>query len=275
MLARNIHDEDTIELQLSPAELEGLTRAAEAAEAAEVQRAPEARRASETPEVPGAAERESPARAPAPLPVIASANTPALLPTAAHNLRSENSPAAAAVRATLERAPELVPAGSPQRQQPQQAQPLPEPSSPPHQTGRQFLGLQVAAAFAVAVAALVALFYYWPTPPASAPATSPVAPPATITAPAHEAAHQSAPTPPAVELTTNEPGPVRFPNPFDASEIFEFPPGTPYDEARDEVARQLLARARERSTIPPPNRKTTATNRPDAPDNEASLARQL
>jgi hypothetical protein len=40
--------------------------------------------------------------------------------------------------------------------------------------------------------------------------------------------------------------PVRFSNPFDASEVFEFPPGTNDDQARRSVATVLLQRARDR-----------------------------
>jgi hypothetical protein len=40
--------------------------------------------------------------------------------------------------------------------------------------------------------------------------------------------------------------PVRFRNPFDASEVFEFPPGTSDDSARESVAALLLQRARDR-----------------------------
>jgi hypothetical protein len=40
--------------------------------------------------------------------------------------------------------------------------------------------------------------------------------------------------------------PVRFTNPFDASEVFEFPPGTSSTYAHDAVAELLLQRARER-----------------------------
>jgi hypothetical protein len=40
--------------------------------------------------------------------------------------------------------------------------------------------------------------------------------------------------------------PVYFRNPFDASEVFEFPPGTSQAEAREAVADLLLKRARER-----------------------------
>jgi hypothetical protein len=40
--------------------------------------------------------------------------------------------------------------------------------------------------------------------------------------------------------------PTRFTNPFDTSEVFEFPPGTTQDAARESVAETLIERARER-----------------------------
>ncbi len=48
---------------------------------------------------------------------------------------------------------------------------------------------------------------------------------------------------------TQEPlpsAPTRFTNPFDASEVFVFPPGTSEDDARASVAEILLERARKR-----------------------------
>jgi hypothetical protein len=55
------------------------------------------------------------------------------------------------------------------------------------------------------------------------------------------------PGPPSqAELSEVENLPTRFTNPFDASEVFEFPPGTPTDSARESVAEVLLERARER-----------------------------
>ena len=44
---------------------------------------------------------------------------------------------------------------------------------------------------------------------------------------------------------------VRFKNPFDHREVFEFPAGTTRAEARDKVAQILLDRARERRTAMP------------------------
>jgi len=52
--------------------------------------------------------------------------------------------------------------------------------------------------------------------------------------------------PPQAELSQVNNAPTRFTNPFDASEVFEFPPGTPADSARASVAEVLLERARER-----------------------------
>jgi hypothetical protein len=43
--------------------------------------------------------------------------------------------------------------------------------------------------------------------------------------------------------------PIRFSNPFDASESFEFPPGTSDDRARQSMAATLLQRARDREGV--------------------------
>lgn len=51
------------------------------------------------------------------------------------------------------------------------------------------------------------------------------------------------------ESTATEPPPVQFTNPFDPSEVFEFPAGTSHAEARDAVAELLLKRAMERQEL--------------------------
>jgi len=51
---------------------------------------------------------------------------------------------------------------------------------------------------------------------------------------------------PASRTALSQASPTRFANPFDASEIFEFPAGTTQDAARDSVAEILFERARER-----------------------------
>ncbi len=48
-----------------------------------------------------------------------------------------------------------------------------------------------------------------------------------------------------------QPEPVRFANPFDKNEVFEFPAGTSKEEARDAVAHILLERASERRASDP------------------------
>ena len=66
------------------------------------------------------------------------------------------------------------------------------------------------------------------------------------------------PEPPAAEQAE----PVRFKNPFDRREVFEFPAGTTKAEARDKVAEILMDRARERRTAIPQHlrkKKTAAT----------------
>ena len=63
-------------------------------------------------------------------------------------------------------------------------------------------------------------------------------------------------TPPGATLPAESPPPpVQFRNPFDASEVFEFPPGTSDDSARELVAAMLLQRARDRHAMQEATRK--------------------
>jgi hypothetical protein len=57
---------------------------------------------------------------------------------------------------------------------------------------------------------------------------------------------------PVVTSGPTAPEPVRVKNPFDRSEVFEFPAGTSLDEARQSVADILMQRARERGIQPTP-----------------------
>jgi hypothetical protein len=52
----------------------------------------------------------------------------------------------------------------------------------------------------------------------------------------------------AFSASASRPMPVRFANPFDATEVFEFPPGTTPQYAREAVAEFLIDRARNRHT---------------------------
>lgn len=68
--------------------------------------------------------------------------------------------------------------------------------------------------------------------------------------PVHPPAVQVSPPPPPPPTPVEAPAPaaepVLFKNPFDRSEVFEFPPGTTKAEARDAVAKLLLDRAQGR-----------------------------
>jgi hypothetical protein len=91
----------------------------------------------------------------------------------------------------------------------------------------------IGAVFAVAAVAAVAAMYRFSDPARTAP---PVAAP-----PVLAQAEMELPDP-----APAEPPVVRVKNPFDESEVFEFPPGTPANVARDRVADILMKRAMER-----------------------------
>jgi len=59
---------------------------------------------------------------------------------------------------------------------------------------------------------------------------------------------------------SSEDSPRRFANPFDTTEVFEFPAGTTEDDARQSVAEILFERARERGT-----QTRTVKRAPDSP----------
>jgi hypothetical protein len=102
-------------------------------------------------------------------------------------------------------------------------------SSPPVKV----VTIRVPAAPAPAVAAI-------PPPPAATAPPSPV--PATAATAAAVVAAAPAPS-------TDQPATVRFVNPFDKKEVFEFPPGTSQADARDAVAELLAERARDRHGV--------------------------
>jgi hypothetical protein len=96
----------------------------------------------------------------------------------------------------------------------------------------------------VGICALAAGMLYGTAP---APAITPSPAPAEI-APEPPPPAAEKPQTPAAESPVVTP--VFFANPFDGSEVFEFPPGTSEREARDAVADALLKRARERLKVP-------------------------
>lgn len=90
----------------------------------------------------------------------------------------------------------------------------------------------------------------------------------------HQSETQIAPTPPVVAAPPSPPPAqvvsvaapeeihyVEVVNPFDATEVFKFPPGTSKSDARDQMAALLLERAIERKAHLPRARKLAAEQR--------------
>jgi hypothetical protein len=64
--------------------------------------------------------------------------------------------------------------------------------------------------------------------------------------PATAAVRPTAAFPPAASIASSPPPPVQVMNPFDPTEVFEFPAGTSPAESQDRMAQVLLQRARDR-----------------------------
>jgi hypothetical protein len=133
---------------------------------------------------------------------------------------------------------------------------------PPRKSRRFAVGLGMAAA----VAGLFGGLGYLATARAPHPipivADSGSRPTVAPEAPTSVPASALAPAPPVTPATPDVP--IRFKNPFDASEVFEFPAGTSRTEMRAAVAELLSQRARERQSLfvkrPPRNNKTADRN---------------
>ena len=105
-----------------------------------------------------------------------------------------------------------------------------------------------------------------------APATPTITPPVQ-TVPEPPATTPAESPPPPAEAESPAGNPVRFANPFDATEVFEFPPGTSQTDARKAVADALLERARERLN-PPSGAQESPKQSQDADDDDSRLARR-
>jgi hypothetical protein len=110
------------------------------------------------------------------------------------------------------------------------ASPAPKSGSPPRLAN---IGVTVGAT--VVVLAGVASFY-------SSGGSGPVTTTAAVASFAPEPVQVAQPAP----VVVREPSPVRFANPFDPSEVFEFPAGTTRAAAREKVAELLIRRAQDR-----------------------------
>jgi len=111
------------------------------------------------------------------------------------------------------------------------------PPAPRETTNARDIWVSLSVAVVLGVAATIIAL--WPNeqdaktmPQSSAPTLSMV--------------HSISESPPQTDPSEAQNLPTLFANPFDASEVFEFPPGTTEDAARESVAETLLQRARER-----------------------------
>jgi hypothetical protein len=258
-------DEDTIEIVLSPEEMQLLSRSADEALAEA-----KATRALAASVVASLTPTATPARARVPTTAVpgvartpaATAAPPAIkLPTAAAVAPTIKPPAAAAAAPTVKRA--AAPIAPPPTETP-----APKANAAPHRAAPRpslrIVGILAAvAATAVALASIAHRAQHAtvraaapvPAAPATAPSTQPTPPVSEPDTPeALAASDQAAAQSPAE--------PLRVKNPFDHSEVFEFPAGTSLKEARQSVADILMQRAHERGI--PHLRSTRADRHPVA-----------
>lgn len=109
------------------------------------------------------------------------------------------------------------------------------PPAPREVTHTSDIWVSLCVAVALGLAAVTIAL--WPSPQRAEAATQPGRTVLATKDPFSSSASQTA---------LHENSPTRFTNPFDASETFEFPPGTTEDDARQSVAEILFERARER-----------------------------
>lgn len=102
--------------------------------------------------------------------------------------------------------------------------------------------LWVSLSLVVALGVSAAAVALWPTGQREKTATPSVIP-TTVSTTRDPLLDAPSTAPPKAQIS-----PTRFTNPFDPSEVFEFPPGTTKSAARESVADVLLQRARERQT---------------------------
>jgi len=103
-----------------------------------------------------------------------------------------------------------------------------EPSGPSNETSVS-TSTKVVIGILVAWLVVGGVFYFRDTTPVASALTAPA---------------QNVAVPPASAEVAQEP--VKFTNPFDKSEVFEYPPGTTEAEAREATSQVLLQRAMER-----------------------------
>jgi hypothetical protein len=267
--------EDTLEMELTPDQRLALLRAQEIDASASSAAAASALEATQAIAVTTAELRaiEAQVASTAELPAL---QMPAQAPVAESPAPETQTPSAPAAQLHAVEVPAVAAASSPALEAQPPAVEAPAPATAVAErpiveepAKRWFTGSRLAIAAGVAgvsVLAGVSTYLTGDRAPASPPvvATSAPTPPAPEPVPAPEPTPASAEpqqsTAPAVQTAP----PMRFRNPFDRSEVFEFPAGTTRVEARAAVAEILLERARERRIPQRPARK------PPAPKSDAA-----
>jgi hypothetical protein len=210
-------DEDTIELRLSPEEILSLSRAAEQARAGE----------------------------------LAAAQPPNELPDSQPSAGRPQSSEPPASEPSIECKPP-IPLEEPPRKEANVCS-----SNPGLRSQRSSLRIVRSLAMAAAVATLALAGSEYrsasPLPPPSKASLHRERQPAPIVQVNPSTSMPVGTAEPANATQPEQPQgePVRVRNPFDASEVFQFPAGTSMAEARQSVAAVLLGRARERASVAP------------------------
>ena len=252
-------DDDTVELELNESAIRALTEAAAVALAAFQARA-EPRLTREVNEL-GARrfEPETPALQRGPIAL----EHEAAAATQASEAFEQETPAARQVVGALEQetpAPGQV-ADTIEQETPTGRQGTVSFARPRRKSRIYALGLGLATAVAGLLGGLTYLATARAPHPTPTVADSGSRPPGAPEAPT-SALPPAPPAMPAMPATPH--APVRFKNPFDASEVFEFPAGMSRTEVRDAVAELLSQRARERQNLfvkrPRRNTKTADQN---------------
>jgi hypothetical protein len=233
--AESAHDTDTIEMELTAEQLLGLTRAAADAQA-------------DATSIEWTAVPVPAPAAPAPLVLVEPSRTgePSRLVEPSRHI--EPSRLVESSR-HIEPSRGIVCVSPPVREVPPRAAPW---------NGRRVALLAAVVAVSIAASTVAYHLATKQPPPVQVTATHRVSTPI---------AREPVATPPAPEGT-----PVLFKNPFDATEVFEFPSGTSQAEARDAVAALLLERARERHA---PSTEMKASSRKTADEDTTVAANKL
>jgi hypothetical protein len=258
------YDDDTIEMVLTESAMHLLAHAAAQAESSSAIASPVVKESEADPGVQASLGARALGVAEAPgtakVPPVVGADADAIVKAQPIGGRQ----AASKGQAVVKTQPTTEAPAAVARQQPIAKDQVPPGYRPPMSTLRFALILSLVA---VGSALLTAGTYFLTTrapppvkvvtirvPAAPAPAVAVTPPPPAATAPPSLLSATAPPSPlPATAATaaapapsTDQPATVRFVNPFDKKEVFEFPPGTSQADARDAVADLLAERARDR-----------------------------